>query len=348
MKINLYTMLKTLLFTLQNGKSLSSGIQLLSNAAQTKKEKDTYLKIHNDLQNGSTFSQSLKENRIGSSDIIQFISMAEKGVSFKAALEKIVHHLEVKDEFERESNDKTSLPFIYFTLAFIIVIGVKFFAVPYQIGRAKEYSKEIVDLIHNHLIIAQLMTDILFVLLLIVATYFMILMITLFNHSNIIQGAAKQIGLFLPFLSKIIIKFEKFMLFGILGDMLQSGISFKKCIQSAINTTTVYSFKKSLIETLDSIKKDGKFIFHSTLYDDIEKGLLVGVGSSHQIGLVMIEISNRAKTDALMLTTKFFRIITLMSIFLMAFSVFIEFYTIVLTQILIQKGMIDLNTPGVF
>ncbi len=49
-----------------------------------------------------------------------------------------------------------------------------------------------------------------------------------------------------------------------------------------------------------------------------------------------------------MLTTKFFRIITLMSIFLMAFSVFIEFYTIVLTQILIQKGMIDLNTPGVF
>ena len=33
--------------------------------------------------------------------------------------------------------------------------------------------------------------------------------------------------------------------------------------------------------------------------------------------------------------------ITLLSILLMAFAVFIEFYTVVLTQILIQKGLID-------
>jgi len=41
------------------------------------------------------------------------------------------------------------------------------------------------------------------------------------------------------------------------------------------------------------------------------------------------------------LSTKFFRLITFISIFMMAFAVFIEFFTVVLTQILIQKGMID-------
>jgi hypothetical protein len=70
---------------------------------------------------------------------------------------------------------------------------------------------------------------------------------------------------------------------------------------------------------------------------------LLGAGSSSQIGLVMSEISSRAKTDALKLSTKFFRLITVISIFLMAFAVFIEFYTVVLTQIMIQKGLIDLT-----
>ena len=55
----------------------------------------------------------------------------------------------------------------------------------------------------------------------------------------------------------------------------------------------------------------------------------------------MLEISSRAKTDAMVLSSKFFRLVTIMSIFLMAFAVFIEYYTVVLTQILIQKGLID-------
>ena len=41
------------------------------------------------------------------------------------------------------------------------------------------------------------------------------------------------------------------------------------------------------------------------------------------------------------MSTKFFRMITLLSILLMAFAVFIEYFTVVLTQILIQKGFID-------
>ena len=341
MKINLYTMLKTLMFTLENGKNLSSGMKLLASTAKTKKERNIYQKIHDELKDGSTFSQALLRNKIGSQDVLHFITMAEKGVSFKTALQKIISYMEVKDEYERESNDKTSLPFIYFSISTLIVLGVKFFGVPYEMDRAKEYSKEIINLIGDHLEVAQLMTDILFILLVIVGGYFILLLVALFSHSYVIQGISKQIGLFLPLISKIIIRFEKFMLFSMLGEMLLSGINFKKAMESAISTTTVFKYKKALQETMLSIKKDGKFIFHSTLYDDIEKGLLLGVGSSKQIGRVMLEISSRARTDALALSTKFFKMITMMSILLMAFAVFIEFYTVVLTQILIQKGLID-------
>lgn len=330
------------MFTMQNGKSLSSGMHLLATSAGTKKERNTYMKIHNDIKDGSTFSEALRKNRIGSLDILQFIKLAEHSVSFKAALGKIINYLEVKDEFERESNDKTTLPFIYFSLSAMIVIGVKFFAVPYQTERASEYSKEIIAIIGNHLQIAQLMSDSLFVMLIIVASYFLILLTALFSHSFITQGIAKHIGLALPFASSIIMKFEKFILFSLLGGMLQSGISFKKAVNSAIATASVTKFKKALLETLNSIKNDGKFIFHSALYDDIEKGLLLGAGSSSQIGTVMLEISSRARTDALKLSTKFFRLITVISVFMMAFAVFIEFYTVVLTQIIIQKGLIDL------
>jgi type II secretory pathway component PulF len=346
MKINIYTMLKTLHFTLQNGKNISSGMKLLASSAKTRAERNTYIKIYNDIKDGLAFSKALSNNSVGSLDVIQFITMAEQGLNFKSALDKLIKYLEIKDAFQRESNDKISLPVIYFTLASIIVFGIKFFAVPYQIGRSQAYSKEIVALIAGHLQVAQFMTDMLFISLVLVGSYFLILLLSLFNHSYFIQATAKQLALILPFSSAIVIKFEKFMLFSMLGEMLQSGISFKKAVQSAIETTTVNRFKNAMQESLDSIKYNGKFILHTNLYDDIEKGLLTGIGSSSQVGSVMLEISDRARTDALELSTKFFRMITLLSILLMAFAVFIEFFTVVLTQILIQKGLID-ATRGV-
>jgi type II secretory pathway component PulF len=339
-------MLKTLHFTLQNGKSLSSGMQLLANSTQSKKERDIYQKIYSDLKDGSTFSDALKKNRLGSLDVLQFISIAEKGVSFRVALGKIIAYLEMKDLYERESNEKINIPFIYLFISSIIVIAVKFFAIPYQMQEAQKYSKEILSLIDTHLGIAQIMSDTLFILLIIVLFYFIILLVALFSHSFFIQGIAKNIALFLPFTSKIIVKFEKFMLFNMLSEMLQSGISLKKSINSAISTISIIKFKKALIETLESIKHDGKFIFHSILYDDVEKGLLLGAGSSMQVGSIMSEISSRSKTEALMLSSKFFRLITVISIFMMAFAVFIEFYTVVLTQIIIQKGLIDMAKTG--
>jgi len=339
-------MLKTLLFTLKNGKNISSGMKLLANTAKTKKEKKLYLNIYDEIKEGSSFSQALRKNNIGSLDVIQFISMAEQGVSFQAALEKIINYLEVKEKFQRDSSEKTSLPFIYFSIASLIVLGVKFIGVPYEMARTQEYSLEVKEMVGHHLEIAQWMTDSLFFSLILVASYFMILMIALFSQSRTVQAASKEFALILPFTSAIILKFEKFMLFSMLGEMLVSGISFKKTVTSAIKTTTVSKYKKALQESLNSIKHDGKFILHDTLYDEVEKGLLTGVGSSSQVGSVMLEMSDRARADALRFSSNFFRMITLMSILLMAYAVFIEFYTVVLTQILIQKGLIDM-TRGV-
>lgn len=342
MKINISSMLKTLLFTLQNGKSISSAMKLLSKSAKSKKERKFYMRIHSDLQDGSTFSKSLEKQKVGSLDVVQFISIAEQSLSFKVALEKIINFIEIKDTFQRESSDKTSLPVIYFFIAFLVVVGVKFFAVPYQIEKSLEYSQEVQALIASHLQMAQLMTDILFFLLLLVASYFTILLSSLFSQNRAFQGMAKEFALLLPISSKIVLKFEKFILFSMLGEMLQSGISYKNAMKTALDVTIIGKFKKALYETLQGIKNDGKMIYHSLLYDELEQELLLGVGSSTQMGKVFLEISNRARMDALELTTKFFRMITMMSIFLMTFAVFIEFFTVVLTQVLMQKGLIDM------
>jgi len=340
-KINIYTMLKTLLFTMQNGKNISSGMQLLCQSSTDAKERKVYTRIYIDIKEGVSFSDALLKQKATSRDIIEFIAMAEKGVNFKASLEKIIHYLEVKENFKRESNDKTSLPTIYFLLASIVVLAVKFYAVPMQAERSLTYSKEIISIISNHLAIAQFLSNILFTLLVFFTGYFLILLIALFDKSYTIQNGAKKIALLLPFNSKIIIKFEKFTLFSMLNEMLLSGISYKNAMQSAIALTTIKKFKIAIIQTLNSIKNNGKFIHHPYLYDNIEIELLMGAGSSKQLALVMNEISLRAKMDAMELSTKYFRMVTFISIFLMAFAVFIEFYTVVLTQIIIQKGMID-------
>jgi len=348
MKINIYTMLKTLHFAVKNGKSISSAMNLLANSAKTKQEKKIYTKIYDDIKNGYSFSKALFQHKLASLDIVNFLNMAEKGTNFRLSLEKLIHYIEVKNEFQRESESKTSLPIIYFSIASLIVVGVKFFAVPYQISEAAGYHKMVRDMVANHLHLAQVMTDILFISLVLVASYFFILLAALFSQSRTMQAFAKQFALILPLSASIVMKFEKFILFSMLGEMLQSGISFQKAMSSAISTTTVSKFQKAIKSTLDIIKHDGKFTLHPHLYDDLEKGLLTGVGSSKQIGSVMLEISDRARTDALRLSSSFFRLITVLSILLMAFAVFIEYYIVVLTQLIIQKGMLDATKTGVF
>jgi type II secretory pathway component PulF len=334
-------MLKTLLFTMQNGKSISSGMQVLINSSSNKKEKKIYTRIYDDLKDGITLSHALERQKISSIDIIKFISMAEKSANFKNALEKIVNYIETKDNFKLESNEKTSLPITYFFIASIIVLAVKFYAVPMQVERSMTFSPEIVALIKNHLFHAQVMTDILFLALLFFGFYFLILLIALFDKSYTVQYHARKVALFMPFSSEIVKKFEKFALFSMLSSMLQSGIALKRAFYAAIDTTAVSKFRDAMIDTLSAVKTDGRFIHHPNLYDEIERELLRGAGSTKQLGSIMNEISLRAKSEAMIQSSKFFRSITLISILLMAFAVFIEFYTVVLTQIIIQKGIID-------
>ena len=78
-------MLKTLYFTIKNGKSISSGMQLLSDTAKTKKEKKVYKKVSNDIKDGYTLSKALLQHKVASLDIINFIKMAEKGANFRAS-----------------------------------------------------------------------------------------------------------------------------------------------------------------------------------------------------------------------------------------------------------------------
>lgn len=344
--INLHNMLKTLLFTLENGKSLSSALELLSRTASNAKDKKTYLSIYNDIKDGIVFSASLRKHKVGSLDIIQFINMAEGGISFKESLKSIIEYIEVKETFQRETNEKTTLPFLYFALAVAVVIGVKFIAIPYQMTRTDGYSYEIMEIITDHLHIAQIMTDVLFAITVVLSAYLIVLIVALFSTSQTTQAIAKNIGLTMPFISQVIKKFEKFMIFNMLGRMLESGISYKNVILSAIENTTIRSHKNAFKNTLYTIKNDGKFVFSSILYDDLERELMLGVGSSYQIGKVMIEMSSRAKADALKLTISFFRMITAMALFLLSFAVFIEFWTVVLTQIMIEKGFIDMQKAG--
>lgn len=339
-------MLKTLLFTMQNGKSLSSGISLLAHSSKDRQEQKLYSSIHEDLKSGTLFSESLRKNRIGSLDVLHFIAMAEKGISFKSALEKIINYLEIKAAYERESNEKTSTPFLYLFLSSLVVIGVKFFAIPHQIQEAQNYSKEILSLIESHLSFALFMSEALFFTLLVLIFYFFIFMTALFSNSHLLQSIAKSIAIRLPFSSKIVLGFEKFILFLMISEMLQSGITLKKALQASMTTITVSKYKKALHGMLMSVQNEGKFIYHSSLFDPLEQRLLVGAKTSPQIGSILFEISLRSKDEALHSSKKFFRFVTALSIFLMAFAVFIEFFTVVLTQIIIQKGLIDM-TKGV-
>lgn len=60
-----------------------------------------------------------------------------------------------------------------------------------------------------------------------------------------------------------------------------------------------------------------------------------------QLGDMLEQFADRARLNALTTATKFFRIITIMAILLLACAVFVEFFTIVLTQVLIQQEIIN-------
>ncbi len=346
MKVDAYPMLKTILFTLENGKNLPNGIRLLAQSARKKAERKAYERIEDTLQNGESFSTALQHHCVCPMDVVHFVSMAEKGLNFKEALRKVIHYLDVKQEFRQESSDKVTVPTIYFVLATLVVFVVKFFAVPYQIERSKAYSAEIMDIVGSHLLLAQLFSNLLLVGLILVAGYFFIFLIALFSNSRFWQAFAKAVALRLPFARHIVMQFEKFVTFSMLGQMLQSGIGLKQALGAAVHNSSTKLFSKSFERMLEQMRTQGQLQLPDKLFDAVEQNLLRGVGSNVQLGQSFLQIADKARFEALNESKRFFRMVTMYAIFLMAFAVFVEFYVVVLTQILLQKGLVDLAGSG--
>lgn len=340
MKPDLLTLLKTLHLSLENGKSLTNALSLLQNTSKKKEEREAYVNITRSIQEGESFSRAVEKYVSPPPDIVQFVSMAEKGGSFVKTLKSVVHYLEIKNKFHQESNDKIALPMIYFTLTAAIIIFVRFFAVPFHLQEAKTYDPKIYAIIADHLNMAEILSNILFGTLLVFAGYFFIVMFALFNYTGIIQGFAKRSASRLPLSSKIIGYFEKFILLSLLSEMLKNGVSLKTAFQTASNSTLVPHISNQFKGILTKISRGEKDFWIIPFFDDIEQHLLTGAGTVKQLGDMLGGFADRARLNALTSATKFFRIMTVMAILLLAFAVFVEFFTIVLTQVLIQQAVI--------
>ncbi len=341
MRPDLLTLLKTLQLSLENGKSLTNSLMLLQGISKEKSEQRAYAQIIKAIQEGASFSSSVEKYISPSPDIIQFISMAEKGGSFVKTLKSVVNYLEIKNTFYQESNDKIALPLIYFTLTTVIVIGIRFFAIPFHLKEASTYDPKIQAVIAEHLHMAQILSDVLFGSLLLLSIYFFIAMIALFNYTGILQGLAKKYASILPLSSGIISYFEKFMLLSLLSEMLKNGVSLKTSFKAAATSTLVTSISKQFTIVLDRLSKGEKHFWEISFFEEIEQRLLSGAGNITQLGDMLGQFAQRSRLNALAAATRFFRIITVMSILLLAFAVFVEFFTIVLTQVLIQQEFIN-------
>lgn len=341
MKIEATPFLQTLHLTLKSGKNLSEGLKLMEGFGSDTDEHRVYSAIRQDLQRGIPFSEAFGTHVSAPRDIVQFIGMAEKGAAFGTMLARVLHYLEMKEKFYRESNDKIALPILYFMLSTLIVLFVRFYAIPDHIHESLQYDPAIQKLIADHLSIAQTMGDALFGLLLMSGSYFLIVMVALFSQKEVIQGIAKPVALILPVSSKLLRHFEKFLLLTLLGEMLQNGISFKRAIESAQISTDVTEFKEGFEEMLQRVTRGEHDRWKISFFEELEQRLLMGAGSMKQAGAVMVQLAEHARLNALMLGSRFFRLISVISILLMALAVFVEFFTVVLTQVLIQKGMIS-------
>lgn len=341
MKPDLLSLLKTLQLSLENGKSLTNALMLLEGISKEKSEQRVYAKMTKAIQEGASFSNSIEKYVSPSPDIVQFISMAEKGGSFVKTLKSVVNYLEIKNRFYQESNDKIALPLIYFTLTSIVVIGIRFFAIPFHLQEASTYDPKIQVVIADHLHLAQNLSDALFGALILFSIYFFIVMIALFNYTGLLQGLAKQYASVLPISSKIIGFFEKFMLLSLLSEMLKNGVSLKTSFKAATSSTLVPSISKQFNTVLDRLSRGERNFWDIEFFEEIEQRLLSGAGNITQLSDMLGQFADRSRLNALTTATKFFRIVTIIAILLLAFGVFVEFFTIVLTQVLIQQEFIN-------
>lgn len=340
-KIDAVGFFKSILFSLENGRSISQALESMILHTKVKSEAKIYENILHSLKDGERFSIALNSQKIFTKEIISFVSMAESSHKFRESIKNILHFLESREEFFKSSSEKISLPFIYFLLATIVVLSLRFGVIPHQMGQIDSYDKSIIPIISDHLNNALFMSDLLFGVLLLSGAFFTIMLFSLFNNSRVIQNVSSSFALIFPLTSTIIKTFEKFMIFSMLSALLKSGVTLKNALLSARESTKVGSYKDIFNQMVENLKIGKKDFYNYEIFDEVEKGILSSVGSSAQLSGTFLDISKRNQYEALRLSGKFFRIMSATSIFLMASAVFIEFFAVVLTQTIIQKGMMN-------
>lgn len=131
------------------------------------------------------------------------------------------------------------------------------------------------------------------------------------------------------------------MLLSLLSEMLKNGVSLKISFKAAAYSTLIPSISKQFNTVLERLSRGEKHFWEIDFFEPIEQSLLAGAGNITQLGDMLGQFSDRSRLNALTAATSFFRIITIMAILLLAFAVFVEFFTIVLTQVLIQQEFIN-------
>jgi hypothetical protein len=92
---------------------------------------------------------------------------------------------------------------------------------------------------------------------------------------------------------------------------------------------------------LDDIKYGNKnFLTENMMFSNVQKSMFLGVSNSLQLGENLVKLGQLIKEDAYYGTVRFFRFITLFSIIMLASSVFLEFYSVVITQMIVQKTFV--------
>jgi type II secretory pathway component PulF len=327
--------------SLTNGRSITFALDLIKRQSKSKSEQKRIDIAVNSIKRGDKMSSAFHRAKMFDNDIISYIKIAESSSYFIKIMNNILAFLEEKNRFLRDSKEKISMPIIYFILAIITIFGVKFFAIPQQIKQISTYSKDIQGLVAEHLSEAQFIANAILVIDIFVFFILIVFLYAIYG-TKYFAKLFKTISLHVPFVSNVVFLFDKFFTLLFFGQILQGGIDSKKSVLIMAEHTNNIRFLDYFKNILYKMKYGERDIFsHKKIFTPFESDLIAGSSNSNQLGETFIKISNYSKNEAYTGFTSFFRFLTFFSIFLLSATIFLEFYAIVVTQLIIQSNLIQ-------
>lgn len=334
-----YYYLSTIANVLQNGRNITFALDILKDESNSYFEKKKLGKTIELIKSGLSISESLKQQKLISKELISYVQIAEKSPNMKDSFKNILSYLDDKNSFLKKSKEQIALPIIYFSLALFTVLTVKFYGIDFQLQEAEKYTGTIKAEITAHLFYADLFANLLFLLQMAGMFFLFTFLYAIFGSSFNLQVISKIIISYTPILSQIIDYFDKFFIFSLLGQVLKSGQTLSKSLHITKNSISNIKIKHSIDTALEKIEYgDKRYLLDSGLFSKLQKGVFLGVNSTAQLGENLIKLGEYSKEDAYFNATKFFRFVTVFSITILAMTVFLEFYTVVMTQMIIQKS----------